>query len=389
MDTKILIVNNDGHGGFFNGLYSSKQAIENDLEVFRGTHVKILEWCVTIGSKANYPSRVTEVIGEGIKRFPRRGDKKLAETLNRLISNGINPLNVVIKKCHELCLKIYPSIRMNPDYSPSWMGELFARMYNSKFWWENPDLRIKDKKGKILTKLSYAYPEVQRFKISIIKELLEYDIDGINLDFLRHPPFLGYDDPLIDKFKKEFGVSPLKLPENDIRWIHFKTKIMTDFIRKVRKLMDKSQKLKDKKLELSVRVDHRDYLKQGLDIKTWINEKLIDHLIVSEHSLGGFTFSLIPFKKMVENSSCKLYFGEEAVCSGHDLTPEEDRLLAQKIISIQDIARKRLSIHDYCKRALKWYREGADGIHIFNDPRNREIFLILGDPKKIRDILFS
>jgi len=73
LDVKKLIVNNDGHGGFFQGRYTSREIIERELEIYVGTYVSIFGWCVTVGSKANYPSKVTEVIGEDVRVFPRRG----------------------------------------------------------------------------------------------------------------------------------------------------------------------------------------------------------------------------------------------------------------------------------------------------------------------------
>ena len=82
-------------------------------------------------------------------------------------------------------------------------------------------------------------------------------------------------------------------------------------------------------------------------------EGLIDHLIVSERGLGGFTFPLKPFRRITESSGCELYFGEEAICSDHDLTPEEDRLLAEGKISEKDLhRRRRLSLKEYSQRAL-------------------------------------
>ena len=36
-------------------------------------------------------------------------------------------------------------------------------------------------------------------------------LDGLNLDFVRHPPFFGYYDPLVEGFEKDYGQSPLNL----------------------------------------------------------------------------------------------------------------------------------------------------------------------------------
>lgn len=383
---KRIMVNNDGHGVFSEG-YDSREAIEESQEVYRGTYVAVLGWCISIGTRANYPSKFTEILGEDVTEFPRKCDRQISETLHRLIASGVDPLKVVINKGHEIGIRVFPSMRMNPDYNLGWMGEGFAKMYNSRFWWENPHLRIKDRRGNPKIHLSYAYPEVRKWKLSILRELMNYDLDGLNLDFVRHPPFFGYDDPLVEGFKKDYGQSPPNLAEDD-RWLRHRAAVMTDFLRQVRHKLDKLEKGRGKRLEISARVDHRHYLHHGLDIETWIREGLLNKLVVSEHgSLGGFLFSLKPFREMVKGTPCELYFGEEVVCSGHDLTPQEDQLLAQGKLTKETIARRKLSTEEYCKRALQWYSEGADGVHIFNDHHNREVFEILGEPGKIKEFL--
>src|SRR5207302_87175 len=100
---------------------------------YRDTQIAVLEWCVTAGSRVNYPSHVSETIGSGMKEFPRRGDQLASETLQRLAAEDVDTLQVVSRACREAGILCYASMRMNGDYPASWMGEGIPRQFNSDF----------------------------------------------------------------------------------------------------------------------------------------------------------------------------------------------------------------------------------------------------------------
>lgn len=82
--------------------------------------------------------------------------------------------------------------------------------------------------------------------------------------------------------------------------------------------------------------------------------------------------NLEPFARMTRGTSCMLVAGEEALCTGHDLTPKEDRALAEgKSI---DVSRRKLSEEEYGSRLQNWLAQGAAGVHIFNDPHRFDVF---------------
>ncbi len=192
---KLVAINDDGFSSFHSGRYKRAEDLHKQVLSFRDTQVAVFEWCIAAGSRVNYPSKVSELIGAGVTEFPRRGDKLAAETLHRLAGEGVDTLQVVAGACHEAGMLCYASLRMNGDYPASWMGESLPRMLNSDFWWSHPEFRVRGKKGEDQTKLSYAFPEVRKFKLGILREVAERDINGINLDFLRHPNYFGYEEP--------------------------------------------------------------------------------------------------------------------------------------------------------------------------------------------------
>lgn len=375
---KLIVINDDGFSSFYSGRYRTAADLRRQMLGFRDTQVAVFEWCIAAGSRVNYPSKVSELIGAGVTEFPRRGDKLAAETLHQLAAEGVDTLKVVTAACHEAGMLCYASLRMNGDYSAGWMGESLPRMLNSTFWWSHPEFRVRGKKGEDQTKLSYAFPEVRQFKLGILREAAERDIDGINLDFLRHPNFFGYEEPLVKAFKDKYGQDPRELAATDPRWLQLRADIMTGFLQEVRRILDAAGQRQGRHLGLSARVDWKEYRAWGCDIETWLKEGLLDYLVLAQHTLGGYEFDLAPFVKMACGSGCAVLFGEEAILSGHDTTAAEDKLIAEG--KMKPPSRDHLSLEQYQARAARWYAAGADGVHLFNEG-NREVMKVLGSVK--------
>ena len=133
-----LIVNDDGHNGFYAGKWTDAASLRALPQALRGTHVGIYQWCVTLGTKVNYPSRIAELCGEGVSpetlAAVRDGDRTLAALLQKLRADGVDTLQCVAEGCHAADLRCYASVRMNPVYplqAAGWTGESMARFFNS------------------------------------------------------------------------------------------------------------------------------------------------------------------------------------------------------------------------------------------------------------------
>jgi hypothetical protein len=380
---KVIVVNDDGFSAFHSGRYKSAEDLRRQMLGLRDTQVAVMEWCVIAGSRANYPSKVTELVGAGMTEFPRRGDKLASETLHRLASEGVNTLQVVAAACHEAGIACYASLRMNGDYPANMWEGSFPRYANSKFWWDHPEFRQRDAKGRILTKLSFAFPEVREFKLAILREVAAQDIDGINLDFQRHPDFFGFEAPMAQAFKEKYGIEAATVPATDPRWTPLRYERMTGFVRAVRRLLDDAGRQKGRRLGLSVRVDWKKYPLWGCDIETWLKDGLLDYLVVGQYGLGGYEFDLAPFVQMAKGTGCAVLFGEEATVKGHDRTAEEDRLIAAgKMTPPKSTV---LTLEEYRARAARWYAAGADGVHLFNEG-NPAVMRVLGGVEPARAV---
>lgn len=112
---------------------------------------------------------------------------------------------------------------------------------NSQFYYEHPEWRVGDNaedqdtnaanddvRVKYLT--DWSYPAVVQYKLNLIKEIIAlYDIDGLELDFMRHWIFFGKDVPNADRLE-----------------------IMLRFVREVRTALD--QKDVNRRLWLCARI---------------------------------------------------------------------------------------------------------------------------------------
>ena len=361
---KLIIVNDDGFSQFHSGRYRTAADLRDRVGSLADTQVAVFEWCIVAGSRVNFSSPVHELIGEGVPAYPRRGDQLAAETLMRFRDEGADTLQIVADACREDGIECYASMRMNGDYSAKAWDGLIAPFFNSDFWAGHPGFRQKTAGGLEQTRLSYAYPEVREFKLSILREALERDIDGINLDFHRHPNFFGYEDPMLKAFTDRYGEDGREAPLDDPRWEPLRAAHMTEFVRETRRLLDEALKNRGRHLGLSVRVDWQKYRTWGCDLETWLSEGWLDYLVVGQYGLGGYEFDISPFVAMAKPSGCAVLFGEECILDGHDTTAAEDKLIAAG--KLEKPRRGTLSQSDLERRAARWYADGADGVHLFN-----------------------
>lgn len=372
---KLVVANDDGFSQFFAGRLGTVADLRAEILSYRDTPVAVLEWCVYAGSRSNFPAKATELVGHGVADFGRRGDKLVAETLRRFVAEGVDTLEIVAAASREAGIRCYASLRMNGDYAESFMEGTALRQFNSQFWRDHPEWRVRGPKGEDRTKLSFAFPEVLAWKLELLREAAARDIDGLNLDFLRHPPFFGHEEPMRAAFREKYGADPAAAADTDPRWHALRGDRMTGFVRDVRRLLNDEGRRKGRRLGLSARIDWREWRQHGCDLEVWLREGLLDYLVIAQRTLGGYEIDLAPFLAMARGTGCAVLFGEEAITSGHDLTAKEDRDVAAG--KMKEPVRDRLSLAQYRERATRWYAAGADGVHLFNE-NDRAIMRALG-----------
>lgn len=221
------------------------------------------------GNVAEYESRVLEWPGQadhfvfpesktwhgGIAVDPQdqyRNPKSLSDA-------GHNPPAVVVEECHRRNLAAFVSLRMNDTHDGQHPRGKLPNPELPTFKRHNLDWLVETLDR--WTALDYRRPQVRALKLRVIEELFDrWDFDGIELDWLRHT---------------------LNFPRGEEQ---NSAKYLTDFLRKVRRMLDERAAARGRPIELAVRVPERlDWCRLGgYDVPAWIDEDLIDMLILGQ-----------------------------------------------------------------------------------------------------------
>lgn len=228
-----------------------------------GSQIDTMFFCIDGGNLAHYPSKVIPM-----SAHPQ---------INRWLDQGIDCIEVAVNEAHKRGLEAFYTYRMNgsdrtPDFEPARLPlkEKHPEWLLEGAWWE-PGF------------WDFTVPEVRAHKLEIIRELTElYDLDGIEMDFCRTPPFV----PLHEG------------------WLHHAA--LTDMVHRVRLMLQERAKERGRPFLLSVRVPptipgcHHD----GIDIETWAQQNLIDLIVIGTHSIR---VDLAGFQKATAGTHVKLY----------------------------------------------------------------------------------
>lgn len=311
---------------------SSAKGIERQFGPLRNTDITTIVCCPMAWRFYNFPSAV-DLTWKEPNKFPR--DTELYPAWNNMVKNlqnGGDPLQDAIVYTRQLGKRFIVSIRMNDNHYIS--NPNFPTHNN--FWREHPEYKLGNSETASVSDSSalfnYMIPEVRDFYFHIIEELCtKYDIDGIELDFQRAPKFFT---------KKDLSEGRL---------------VMTAHVERIREMMDRIGKQRNRKLELGVRVLQtvKANYNVGLDILDWDRAGLIDGITVSPYYIHT---NDVGIEEFVEKRKRAKVYGElnyinfeKPGLGGHD---NENR--------------RFLSIETYRSSILSFLERGADGVSFFN-----------------------
>ena len=264
--------------------------------------------------------------------------RKLIPAIHQYILDGGNPLKVFIARCRAKGQRAFISLRLNDGHHLQFVKDAHntkAISCISKFYAEHPEYRI----GPDLNNWdqhvhNWAIPEARAYKLALIKEICtNYDIDGLELDFMRHPSYFRQNETTSAQRRK----------------------IMTDFVAEVRKALDAGAK-SGRRRWLCARVPSllswHDRL--GIDLPS-LHVAGLDMVNVSAHYFTQQHHDLAKIRKLVPGAAVYL---EMCHCTmtGQAMGP-----------GIGDIRQyTRTTDQQYYTTAHVAYRRGADGVSLFN-----------------------
>lgn len=273
-----------------------------------------------------------------------------------LIAQGTDCLQAVVSFCHQQQKECFWSMRMNDTHDAAHQPDKPFLLY-PKLKVEHPDWLVGNGHDRTRygrwSSVDYARPEIRELAFRYIEEVcLNYDVDGIELDFFRHPCF----------FKSTASGGAASQAECDL---------MSDLLRRVRAMTEVVGLQRARPILVLVRATDSVTFNRalGLDLERWLREGLLDLLSTTCY------FQLNPW--------------ETSVALGHKYGVKVYPCLSDARIKSEGPYR-RGALETYCGRALNAWAAGADGIHLFNlfdvlGP-HAPAFGELGDPQRLRSM---
>jgi hypothetical protein len=285
-----------------------------------------------LGMAPMWPSKVLPLAEHYAWIKERYGQKP--DSFGQFVLNGGDVVKVFIDRCRAKGQAAFISFRMNDahhkefvDPKPGDKPSSSIGMSVTRFYAEHPEHRIKpgSQRGADLVQ-NFAVPEVRAQKLALIRELCEnYDLDGLELDFLRFYSYFREETPLEQR-----------------------RAIMTDLVKEVRQMIGP-------KRWLSARVPC--YLPAldalGLDLKALVAAGL-DMVNASAHYFTTQQHDLAAIRKQTEGAAlyfelCHTIWKGDKVQTGYDVFPFR-RATREQLHTSAHLA----------------YARGADGISLFN-----------------------
>ncbi|WP_372588942.1 family 10 glycosylhydrolase [Fervidobacterium pennivorans subsp. shakshaketiis] len=154
-----------------------------------------------------------------------------------------DPLEIIVDEAKKVGMEVH---------AWCWVYAVATGGVKTPFMEAHPDWIEKDKFGGIFSKnntawLSHANPEVKNYLIDALLEVVQkYEIDGINLDYIRYDgDEFGYEEFAVKRFKEETGIDPFsieKYSKESVVWQMWREENVNTF---VQEFYSKAKKMKN------------------------------------------------------------------------------------------------------------------------------------------------
>jgi hypothetical protein len=263
------------------------------------------------------------------------------KAFEQYLLEGGDLVRIFVEECRKKGVAPFISFRVNDTHHVSRgmkladHAERMKAMAEFKLFADHPEWLLgpgADKEERTQYAFDFGRKEIRDHKLSLIRELCEnYDIDGLELDLMRHWRF--------------FNVKKLSEAE--------RIAIMSEFIRDVRAILDKTSKPGQRRL-LGVRVSgyvetHR-YM--GVDLKAMADAGL-DFVNASGHYFTDLQMDIGPIRKMLPDRVAvytELHFTNAAIPATEGRNKFYRRSTPQQLYTAAHLA----------------YARGAAGVSTFN-----------------------
>ncbi len=332
--------------------------LQKQVDVLVDTQVDTLCYNIGLPGAYEYATKVGTRYGHGMEKMPDVSSYRERQNLEAFFQQGIDPLRVLLDRGMEKGLKVFPDIRiydcqcgidfdpMNRDH-PDWRIGEHARYGPASLIYGT---RVPDayKNPNYTWQLDFAHPEVRQRTIDIAEELLTYQIEGLQLDFQRRPNYFKPDEAVDNRH------------------------LMTDMVRAIRASVRKAEQEQGRPVELLCRVwaNLEDCWHLGMDVRTWVEEGLIDLLIPTHHLCFAIDAPLEEFVELTRDTPVKVLMNYLPIFDWPRTTSVSHR--PDQKPSFAGVQLRSLDL-EYVLTGEMWhagaqmaFAKGADGLSIFN-----------------------
>lgn len=324
---KGVVIDRDGMSFVWMWGTEDTDCILQQVEQFQYGNVEALNWCYGTTFATNFPHPMSTGFAGYGPICGRLGDLRYDRVAKSFAMRGIDVLQMLAGRCHEMGIKIYVSQRTSEGGAtnesrahPEW----FLKTGGAKGWSPN-----------------WALPEVRKFFSDFMLYVAaNYDIDGLTVDFSRC------------RYNFEAGEE--------------KPEYMTEYLLGLRHGLDRIGQERGRHLFLNASFagntwyESRTPEQQGLEPATWIKESLVDCIMPEGRDVARYI-------EMCRGTTTRCYprycmtmsfEGGSLMPNLHDPTPEEDKA-------------DRSPFYQYGPRRVmegvqQWYQTGAEGVFLFN-----------------------
>lgn len=300
--------------------------------------------------------------------------KLIGESLRRECS-----LRAALAFAKKNNMVIYGRLAMNRHYGAGYGGGL-----RSKFVADHPEWLERDRRGKPdESRVSFAVPEYRAERIAILLEAAQIGAHGLCLDFCRQPPLVRYHPLVLDPWMQQGKDDPRKMKVGSpefIAWTQHRCEFITRFLRDLHTQLRAFEKTSGRKVPILTRITEGTFalnLMEGIDVRTWVSEKLVDEIALDPFRLWEFDYpdTAAPYIELCRSHGVKIHGGVNGTAARGT----------------------RANARAFLERVERNYREGTDGIAIYQSdtplhdtklkPILTPLFPRLGDPAAVNELL--
>ncbi|MFW6280589.1 MAG: glycoside hydrolase family 10 protein [Halanaerobium sp.] len=287
--------------------------------------------------ESNFNAIIPEVFFKGLSIIP---DNNYFKQDPRFKSWKEDPLQVLIEEAHKRGIEVHAWVWVFNENTHGEKGRLLK---------ENPDWANKDKDGNIVTYhnsswLSPSRPDVRRYLQKRYQYLAEnYNLDGINLDYIRFPEeyrgSFGFDEYTIKLFSEKTGFDRVDIENNNEaqnEWNKFREELITEMVKETSAILRKENPDILISADVIPGINEARY-RAMQNWKLWLDEEYLDFVLPMTYTTNLFS----ELQNWVKNDRSAL---DKPIYPGISVFKLSQQQLLSQIVEIDKINPNGLSL---------------------------------------------